>query len=114
MLSDAERRVLAELERALDDGRTVAEGARGGRLDGVWRSPARIVLSVLGVGVLVLLSWGAGSAVVALAAAGGLAWSTWRVWPLLASEDERGAGARPVPGRRPGRWTVDRDAPSPR
>jgi hypothetical protein len=103
VLSDAERRVLAELERALDDGRPVDEGTRGRRSGAARWSPTRIVLLVLGVGVLVLLSWGAGSAVVALAAAGGLVWSTRRAWPWLASEDERGAGGRPVPGRRPRR-----------
>jgi hypothetical protein len=108
VLSDAERRVLAELELALAGER--ARDRRPDRAPGVWRSPVGTVLLALGVVVLVVLSWGAGSAVVALAAAGGPAWSTWRIWPLLTPRTNAARAVAPcrfgvlaVPGGRP--WT---------
>jgi Protein of unknown function (DUF3040) len=109
MLSDHEQRVLQEIERSLaaeageprsPDTATPAPRHRSRRHRGTRRHPAIRALQAVGCLVGLLLIVGAGTAALAIAAAGILSCLAWRYWPLL-RDDGGGTGTRPRPENAP-------------
>jgi hypothetical protein len=108
MLSERERRLLAEIERSLTPG---VEPQLVRRLPR-WRGSSRrwpwgkAAVAVLGSVSLFLMMEGAASGGMALALTGVLCWLLWRYWPqlrergdpaLLAEDDGAHSGSAPGP-----------------